>query len=89
LPDYKIGIECVKELLYTQGREAYDSQTLRDYYQMLYGLKNLDAYEVMEQVAALAFQTIREGENGFRLIKTAQEHLVVYYGTDEEQQQLH
>ena len=36
----------------------------------------------MQQVGALALQTLRDSENGFRLIKTPQEHLVVYYGND-------
>jgi len=43
----------------------------------------------MQQVDALAFQTLREGEDGFRLIKTPQEHLVVYHGSDEELDKLH
>ena len=38
----------------------------------------------MMYIEALAFQSLREGENSFRLIKTPQEHLVVSYGTDEE-----
>ena len=89
LPDYRIGIACVNELLYKQGRDAYDAQTLRDYYTMLYSQKNLDAHEIMQQVEALAFQTLRDGENCFRLIKTPQEHLVVNYGSDEELGKLH
>ncbi len=89
LPDYRIGIACVNELLYEQGRDPYDAQTLRDYYTMLYSHKNLDAHDVMQQVEALAFETLRDSEDGFRLIKTPQEHLVVFYGSDEELDNLH
>lgn len=89
LPDYRIGIACVDDLLYEQRRNPYDAQTLRDYYTMLYSQKNLDAHAIMQQVEALAFQTLRDGEDGFRLIKTPQEHLVVNYGSDEELDMLH
>jgi hypothetical protein len=88
LPDYRIGIGCVNELLYEQGRDPYDAQTLRDYYTMLYSQKNLDAHRIMEKVEALAFETLRDSEDGFRLIRTPQEHLVVHYGSDEELDQL-
>lgn len=84
LPDYRLGISCVNELLYEQRRDPYDAQTLRDYYTMLYSHKNLDANDVMQKVEELAFETIRDGEDGFRLIKTPQEHLVVSYGREEE-----
>lgn len=89
LPDYRIGIACVDELLYEQGRDPYDAQTLRDYYTMLYSQKNLDAHDIMQQVEALAFQTLRDSEDGFRLIRTPQEHLVISYGSDEELDKLH
>jgi hypothetical protein len=55
---------------------------------MLYSQKDLDANDVMQKVEELAFETIRDGEDGFRLIKTPQEHLVVSYGSEEEKSKL-
>ena len=89
LKDYDKAISIVNCLLYEQKRDAFDSETLSKYFDMLYSVSNLDAQNIMQNVEELNFQTIREGtedktEGNFQLISNAQVHLVVEYGTAEQ-----
>jgi CRISPR-associated endonuclease/helicase Cas3 len=83
LRDYSLPISVVKHLLHA-NKDLLAPETLQEYYALLYNVSNLDEKSVMKHVAALNFETIREGnsigEGEFQLIEQGQVHLVVEYG---------
>jgi len=89
LKDYEKAISVVNHLLYEKGLDAFASETLSTYYEMLYAISNLDSKEIMKHVENLNFETVRYGndeteEGGFRLIANDQVHIIVEYGTAEQ-----
>jgi hypothetical protein len=75
--------------LYERRLDAFNAATLREYYDKLYAISDLDSSDIMKHVEALNFETVRNGnedteEGNFRLIEEGQVHLVVEYGTPEQ-----
>jgi CRISPR-associated endonuclease/helicase Cas3 len=83
LRDYDLPISAVKHLLHA-GKDLLASETLAEYYALLYNVSNLDVKNVMKHCDALNFETVREGnsigEGDFKLIEQGQVHLVVEWG---------
>ena len=91
LKDYELPISIVNSLIYAEGRNVFDSETLALYYHRLYSVSSLDKQNIMAHCEALNFRTVREGDDGegrMRLIENDQIHLVCAYGTPEEQERL-
>jgi len=89
LRDYDKAISVVNALLYERKLDAFAPATLSEYFSMLYAISNLDRNEIMQNIEALNFETVRNGneeteEGGFRLIENDQVHLIVEYGTAEQ-----
>jgi CRISPR-associated endonuclease/helicase Cas3 len=93
LKDYDKAISVVNALLYEKKLDAFDPATLSEYFRMLYAISNLDVKEIMQNIEALNFETVRNGnedteQGGFRLIEDGQVHLIVEYGTAEQRKEL-
>jgi len=63
----------------------HDPRTMKLYYETLYSKKDLDAANIMDDVKAMNFQSVRDS---FHLIPDNQIHLVVGWGTAEQQTRL-